>query len=153
MEILSLSEFGRIVAKVMEELPEPFLQHLDNLVVEVRKKPTIRQLKRAGFTSKEIEDGETLLGFFEPMDIGSPWIADAIHTNNMEHRITIFKEPLEEAFPTREQLLVEIRKTVVHELAHHFGWSEEDLEKFDNNPNPFVRRNSLPPESGDHREG
>lgn len=153
MEIISLEEFGRIVAKVMEELPRAFLPHLENLVVEVRKKPTIKQLKKAGLTTEEINSGETLLGFFEPLDVGSPWASDAIHTNSLEHRITLFKNPLEEAFTDREQLMIEIRKTVVHELAHHFGWTEEDLEKFDNNPNPFVRRNSLPPESGDHREG
>jgi predicted Zn-dependent protease with MMP-like domain len=30
-----------------------------------------------------------------------------------------------------------VRKTVIHELAHHFGYTDADLEKFDDNPNPF----------------
>ncbi len=55
----------------------------------------------------------------------------------MPHRLVIYKRPLEDAFPNRKQLLIEIRKTVVHELAHHFGWTDRDLERFDANPNPF----------------
>ena len=53
------------------------------------------------------------------------------------HRILIYKRPLEEDFPDPGQLRVEIRKTVIHELAHHFGWTDADLEKFDDEPDPF----------------
>ena len=52
-------------------------------------------------------------------------------------RILIFRNPLEEDFPDRRDLLIEIRKTVIHEIAHHFGLSDRDLEKFDDNPDPF----------------
>jgi predicted Zn-dependent protease with MMP-like domain len=55
----------------------------------------------------------------------------------MLHRLVIFKRPLEEEFPDRRQLMIEIRKTVIHELAHHFGWTDRDLERFDDNPDPF----------------
>ena len=37
----------------------------------------------------------------------------------------------------RRQLMIEIRKTVIHELAHHFGYTDRDLERFDDNPDPF----------------
>ncbi len=33
--------------------------------------------------------------------------------------------------------MIEIRKTVIHELAHHFGYTDRDLVEFDDNPNPF----------------
>jgi hypothetical protein len=45
----------------------------------------------------------------------------------MLHRLVIFKNPLEEEFPERKQLRIEIRNTVIHELAHHFGWTDRDL--------------------------
>ena len=48
----------------------------------------------------------------------------------MLHRLVIFKRPLEEEFPDRRQLLAEIRKTVIHELAHHFGYTDRDLERW-----------------------
>ena len=53
------------------------------------------------------------------------------------NRIIIFRNPLEEDFPDRRDLLIEIRKTVIHEIAHHFGLTDRDLEKFDDNPDPF----------------
>ena len=41
------------------------------------------------------------------------------------------------ADPDPKRLRTEIKKTVVHELAHHFGWTDRDLERFDANPDPF----------------
>jgi predicted Zn-dependent protease with MMP-like domain len=55
----------------------------------------------------------------------------------MLHRLVIYKRPLEEEFADPMQLQIEIRKTVVHELAHHFGWTDRDLEKFDDTADPF----------------
>jgi predicted Zn-dependent protease with MMP-like domain len=60
-----------------------------------------------------------------------------VNVRDLPHRIIIFKRPLEESFPDRRDLLIEIRKTVIHELAHHFGYSDRDLKRFDNNPDPF----------------
>ncbi len=48
------------------------------------------------------------------------------------NRIIIYKRPLEEDFPNRYELREEIRKTVIHELAHHFGYSDRDIEKWTN---------------------
>ena len=49
----------------------------------------------------------------------------------------IFRNPHEEEFPDPKRLRTEIRKIVIHELAHHFGWTDRDLERFDDNPDPF----------------
>ena len=53
------------------------------------------------------------------------------------HRIVIYKGPLEEDFPDPKELRREIRKTVIHELAHHFGYTERDLEPFESKEDPF----------------
>lgn len=45
------------------------------------------------------------------------------------NRILIFQRPLVEDFPDPDELRKEIRKTVIHELGHHFGLNEHDLEK------------------------
>ena len=47
------------------------------------------------------------------------------------HRIFIYKRPLEEDFPDPRQLQIEIRKTVVHEVAHHFGMSDDRLHELE----------------------
>ncbi len=137
MKRLSLRQFGRIVAGVMYSLPPEFLPHLDNLTVEVDEEPDEKTLRRVGFTAEEIAEGETLLGLFDPLVLPTPLSGDAVDVYAMPHRLVIYKRPLEDAFPNRKQLLIEIRKTVVHELAHHFGWTDRDLERFDANPNPF----------------
>lgn len=142
MARMSLKEFGRIVAHVMETLPEEFRPHLDNVVVDVEDEPDDRTLVRAGFTEEEIEAGDTLFGLFDPLELPGPWSGDAVDMHSMLHRLVIFKGPLEDAFPDPRQLEIEIRKTVIHELAHHFGYTDRDLEKFDDNPDPFGKGRS-----------
>jgi predicted Zn-dependent protease with MMP-like domain len=44
-------------------------------------------------------------------------------------KISIFQEPLERAFPDEVELMEEIRRTVLHEMAHYFGTSDEELER------------------------
>ncbi|HJZ90558.1 MAG TPA: metallopeptidase family protein [Gemmataceae bacterium] len=137
MSEISMKEFRQIVRRVMETLPEEFRPFLDNVVVEVADDPDDDLLRRAGFTDDEIEDGETLLGFFDPLELPTPWSGDAVDTHSMLHRLWIFRLPHIDEFPDPNRLRTEIRKTVIHELAHHFGWTDQDLERFDDNPDPF----------------
>jgi predicted Zn-dependent protease with MMP-like domain len=137
MKRLSFRKFGWIVARVMEALPEEFQPYLDNVVVDVEEEPDEKTLRKAGFTDEEIAAGESLFGLFDPLELPTFYSTDAIHPDDMLHRLVIFKRPLEEEFPDRRQLMIEIRKTVIHELAHHFGWTDRDLERFDDNPDPF----------------
>jgi predicted Zn-dependent protease with MMP-like domain len=137
MKRMSLRKFGRIVAGVMQTLPEEIARCLDNVVVDVEEEPTDDDLRAAGFTEEEIEAGETLYGLFSPLPLPQP---DEVNFLDEPHRIFIYKRPLEEDFPDPRQLQIEIRKTVVHEVAHHFGLTDRDLERFDDNPDPFEGR-------------
>jgi predicted Zn-dependent protease with MMP-like domain len=137
MKRMSLRRFGRIVARVMHSLPAEFRPFLDNVVVDVEEEPDRKTLLKAGFTEEEIAAGDSLLGLFDPLDLPTLYSGDVIDTSSMLHRLVIFKRPLEEEFPDPKQLQIEIRKTVIHELAHHFGFTDRDLEKFDDNPDPF----------------
>lgn len=130
-------EFKKLVAHVMETLPEEFEEFLDNVVVEVADEPDDELLYRAGLSQEEIDDGESLLGLFDPLELPTDGAADVIDTHDMLHRLWIFKIPHEEEFPDPKRLRIEIRKTVIHELAHHFGYSDRDLKRFDDKPNPF----------------
>jgi predicted Zn-dependent protease with MMP-like domain len=136
MKRMSLGTFGRIVARVMETLPEAFHQYLDNVVVDVQRRPDEHTLRKAGLDDEEIAAGESIYGLFDPLEMpdDSPFPDPS---SNALHRLVIFKRPLEDDFPDRRELLMEIRKTVIHELAHHFGWTDRDLERFDDNPDPF----------------
>jgi predicted Zn-dependent protease with MMP-like domain len=131
---MKMPEFKRLVHRVMDTLPQEFYPYLDNLSVEVEEEPDDDFLRDAGFTEEEIEDGETLFGFFEPIDLP---LGDALETGEWPNRIWIFKRPHEEEFEDPRELRLEIRKTVIHELAHHFGFSEADLDRFESVKDPF----------------
>jgi len=137
MAEISMKQFRQLVRRVMETLPDQFQPYLDNVVVEVADDPDDDLLRRAGFTEKEIEDGESLLGFFDPLELPTAWSSDAVDTHSMLHRLWIFRLPHMDEFPDPKRLRTEVRKTVIHELAHHFGWTDRDLERFDDNPDPF----------------
>jgi predicted Zn-dependent protease with MMP-like domain len=120
MKRMSRREFDAIVADAVDSLPAAAKQYLRNVVVDVEEEPDEETLLDVGFTDEEIADGATLYGLFAPMrgfgdDIGNP------------RRIVVYKRPLEEDFPSRDELIDEIRKTVLHELHHHFGYSERDI--------------------------
>ena len=140
MKPMSLRRFGSIVRRVMETLPEEFYPHMENVVVDVAEEPDEEFLRRAGFSDEEIAAGASLLGLFEPMPMPSVWGGEAFHVHDMQHRLWIFKNPHEEEFTDPKRLRIEIRKTVIHELAHHFGFNERDLEKFDAKEDPFGER-------------
>src|SRR5438477_313689 len=130
MKRMSLEQFGRIVARVMETLPAEFQQYLDNLVVDVEAEPDVETLRRMDFSADEIAAGDSLYGLFAPIDLPTMWAGDVVDVRDQPHRLIIYKRPLEDDFTDRKQLMIEIRKTVVHELAHHFGYTDRDLEKF-----------------------
>lgn len=134
MKRMKLRTFGRIVARVMETLPEEFHAHLDNVVVDVELRPSRHDLLEAGFTDEEIDAGETAFGMFIPLP---SMCGDELTHHDTLHRLVIYKRPLEDEFTERKQLLIEIRKTVIHELAHHFCWTDRDLERFDDTDDPF----------------
>lgn len=130
MSRMSMKRFCRIVAEVMENLPPEFEPYLDNVVVDCEDEPDDETLRRAGLSDEEIEAGETLLGLFDPMDLPTPYAGDVLDMNDLPHRLRIFKRPHEEEFEDDAELVKQIRKTVIHELAHHFGYTDDDLERW-----------------------
>jgi predicted Zn-dependent protease with MMP-like domain len=137
---MSLAKFGRIVSRVMETLPEPFRPFLENLVVDVEDEPDERLLKEQGFTDEEIAEGDTLYGLFVPfpqqLSLDDGGAIDDAHEHPL-HRLIIYKHPLEDDYPEPSELRTEIRRTVIHELAHHFGYSERDLDPFEAKEDPW----------------
>jgi predicted Zn-dependent protease with MMP-like domain len=131
----------------MRTLPKEFYPFLENLEVEVIDESNRRLMRRLGYTEEDIADGRVPLGKFVPFTYADPPQDDIDDEPDDDpqlqpdfdtpHRLLIFKQAHEEEFPNPKQLRTEIRKTVIHELAHHFGFAEKDLERFDDNPDPF----------------
>jgi predicted Zn-dependent protease with MMP-like domain len=122
---LSWKQFCDAVEEAVESLPEQFHQYLENVVVDVQEEPSDHDhavlRDRSG-----VDAGGLLLGLFSGVPLTSQSYGDR-HPNV----IKIFRRPMERVSRTRGALLRNIRATVIHEFAHHFGFSEEQLEEFE----------------------
>ncbi|HOJ52102.1 MAG TPA: metallopeptidase family protein [Syntrophales bacterium] len=120
---LSAEEFDGIVKKVIASLPADIRDHLreENIVISVKKRPTREMKALLG-----LPPGEEVLGFFSgPSRAGQSFFSPFDYPNT----IFIFQRPLEEMCTTREELEREIRITVIHEIAHYLGMSEDELKE------------------------
>jgi predicted Zn-dependent protease with MMP-like domain len=111
MHRLSDAEFEQAVGDALDSIPPELAQAMDNVVILVEPEPP--------------NDDPDLLGVYDgvPLTERDGWW-DA---GSLPDRITIFQGPLERFCDDPEQLREEIAVTVVHEIAHHFGISDEAL--------------------------
>lgn len=115
--------FEQLVVKAIENLPEEFLALMDNVDVVVEDYATVEQLE-----SEETEDGTFLLGLYE----GIPQTCRGSYYGMVvPDKITIFQKAIESVAVTDDEIERQIQKTVRHEIAHHFGSSEETLRKIE----------------------
>jgi len=116
---LNIKEFDRIVQQAIGRIPEEIRRHLDNILITVQKRPAPEMLEEMGYPPDE-----PLLGIYWGVPLNERSVAEPpLYPDT----IFIFKEPLEEMCETREELEEEIEITVVHEVAHFLGMSEERL--------------------------
>lgn len=107
--------------QALEDLPEPFAAHLEEMPVEIRQRPTPKELKRAGVGRDDL-----LLGLYT----GRPMTERSVeHSGAMPDVIYIFQEDVELCSGSEDELVRQVRVTVLHEIGHHFGMSEEDLDE------------------------
>jgi predicted Zn-dependent protease with MMP-like domain len=116
---LSNPHFDRLVNQAIARIPLEIRHHLDNILITVRKRPTPEMLAEAG-----LPPDETLLGIYWGTPLSERSVVDPpLYPDT----IFIFKEPLEQMCESLEELKEEIEITVVHEIAHFIGISEERL--------------------------
>jgi predicted Zn-dependent protease with MMP-like domain len=118
---VSKADFARYVEQALAELPEPFASHLEQITVEIKDRPTRKQLRSVG-----LADDELLMGLYQGVSLPDRSVQ---HSGVLPDRILIFQEDHEIACDTARQLVEEIRTTVLHEIGHHFGMNEDDLDE------------------------
>jgi predicted Zn-dependent protease with MMP-like domain len=112
-------DFYELVEKALEELPPELAELLDNVAIVVDDWPEYS----TPLAPEQSDD--VLYGLYE----GVPLTERAAgYYGFLPDKITIFRGPLERDFP-REELEEQVRITVVHEIAHHFGFDEDRLEE------------------------
>ena len=102
-------DFEQLVQRAIDEVPEPFSAALDEVAVVVEE---------------HSPPGQSLYGLYTgvPLTLG-----DA--TGAMPPRITVYMHPLLDHSATAEEVVREVRITVLHELGHHLGFDERRLHE------------------------
>jgi len=108
------ADFEQLVRDALDELPEDLSALMSNVAVTVEDEPP---------------PGENLLGLYQ----GIPWgKRGPYYAGVMPDKITIYRLPLERiAGGDPKKLRLAVRRTVFHEIAHHFGISDERLLEID----------------------
>jgi predicted Zn-dependent protease with MMP-like domain len=114
-------EFEAAVERAIETIPEMFRAQLTNIAIAVEDRPSDDLLEEMGMSP-----GETLFGVF--IGVALPE-RSASEPPLYPDEILIFREPLMAACRSLDELEEEIAITVVHEVAHYMGLSEERLEE------------------------
>ena len=112
--------FERLVRRVLSAIPREFRAYLENVDVIVEDWPTTVLLKTHSLTDEDV-----LLGLYE----GVPLTERHDYVGVLPDRITIFQRSIEMICESEEQMVEEIRITVVHEVAHHFGIDDARLHE------------------------
>ncbi len=116
---LGEKEFDRIVKKAIRRIPIEIRQYLDNLVISVRQQPSKAMLKEIG-----IPPGEVLFGLFQGVSLLE---RSVISPPLFPDTILLFQGPIESACATVEEVEEQVEITLVHEIAHFVGMTEERL--------------------------
>ena len=112
------SRFERLVRQAVLDLPEAVRTQVDNLDLVVEDWPTEGQLLGSG-----LGEGDLLLGLYE----GVPLTNRHDYGMVLPDKITLFQRSIESLCSTEEEIVREVRETVFHEVAHHFGIDDERL--------------------------
>lgn len=117
------SVFEQLVTDAMEALPERFRERLSNVAFFVEA-----DTRRGRRSEHAIKHGVTLLGLYEGIPHTERW-----HYNlALPDRITLFQHAIE-AYATHTGTMVEnvVRDTLFHEIAHHFGFTEAEVRRWE----------------------
>ena len=117
---LSQRQFNDLVQQALERVPEPFADHLRNVVIEIRPAPSPRECRDVG-----IDDPSDILGLYQ----GTPLTERSVEGGpSLPDRITIYQRNIERICRSREEIVEQVRATVLHEVGHFFGLDEDELE-------------------------
>ena len=115
--------FSGLVADALDSLPDEFLQRMVNVEVLIEDWPSREELEQAG-----LDPGSRalLLGLYH----GVPLTHRGAFYSSLPDTITIYQKPIERLCGNNEdEIRQQVRHTVIHEIAHYYGISDERLDE------------------------
>ena len=120
---MNRKEFEQLVAEALASIPRRFRKAMQNIVIVVEDEPSEELL-----ADMEIEPPDTLLGLYQ----GTPLTERTSgYGNVLPDRVLIFQGPHERSAEDEDDLVVAIGETLIHEIGHYFGLSEEEIEEIE----------------------
>lgn len=119
---LSRKDFESLVAEAVKGLPKEFRRYLDNVAIEVQEEPSDEALDAVGL---EPEESDELLGLYWGRSIQGDSFFDV--GGQLPDRVYIYRGPILRVCETEVEVIREVQETVVHEIGHHFGLSDDDM--------------------------
>jgi len=117
---MTKEKFEELVNEGIRAIPKKFLEKLDNVDIVIEDEPTPYQLRKL-----MARGGFLIFGLYE----GIPQIKRGHYGQVLPDKITIFQKPIERVAQTEEEIKEIVKKTVWHEIAHHFGMDERRIKE------------------------
>jgi predicted Zn-dependent protease with MMP-like domain len=115
--------FNTLVEEALRDIPRRFREELKNVAIVVEDAPSPELL-----AEMELEPPDSLYGLYQ----GTPLPERSWgYGNALPDRVTLFQGPIQEDADDHEDIIVCIAETLIHELGHYFGMSEEQIEEIE----------------------
>jgi predicted Zn-dependent protease with MMP-like domain len=119
---MTRKSFEKLVQQALDRIPADLQRALRNVAIVIEDRPGPEA------EAEELDpEEETLYGLYCGLPLPERTLDDS---GTLPDIIYIYQKPLEEDFPDRNDLIEEIEITLVHEIAHYFGFDEETLERY-----------------------
>lgn len=119
MITLTDQEFDQLISRAMDELPQEYIEGLDNVAIVYADDPDEHQREKA-----HLREHGLLLGLYEGIPLTD---RGAGYTFVLPDKITIFKNPILAVVSTAEELFEQIKRTLWHEIAHYYGLDHDRI--------------------------
>lgn len=120
---MTRDEFDVLVEEALGTIPQKFRDALKNVAIVVEDEPTPEQL--ASIDDEDFGDHDTLLGLYEGVPITERKWDDG---NRLPDKVTLFQGPIEDASEDDDDVVIAIGETLIHEIGHYFGLSEDEIQ-------------------------
>ena len=120
---MTRARFERLVTEAITLIPKRFRREMKNLALVIEEEPSERLLREM-----EIEPPDSPYGLYQ----GTPLPERTWgFGNSLPDRITLFQRPIEEDAEDEDDVRAVIGETLIHEVGHYFGLSEEEIEEIE----------------------
>ena len=120
---MTRERFERLVAEAVTLIPRRFRREMKNLALIVESEPSPDLL-----LEMEIEPPDSLYGLYQGIPLPQRSWSDG---NHLPDKITLFQRPIEEDCEDEDEIRAVIGETLIHEVGHYFGLSEEEIEEIE----------------------